>query len=331
MSNTHRARANVSLAVTGDLYLLHFHQRLGTEKHYAQHYWGFTPDLDVRIEKHRTGQGARITEVLKERGIGFDVVQVWPGSRQIENALKMHSATPLCPVCTPHPRVPRIVQQVIEAEEQRRAREAKRLAGRVARAARTRSPYQRGAELAELFLRDQAAAGRTARQIAAMYAYLAGPGCQRAQATPAQAEVFRGYSDMVTAALAQLREDPAVSSEPAHIRPSARAAKRPGAGLRWRRRRVAEREDGLPQNADGSLSRSRTTDAQKLTAGVMTRDQQAEHTVLRHGIYGRTAPELRGRIQRLTAAEASRRPDPWATPAPQAQPRRQREMEPEAG
>jgi hypothetical protein len=331
MSSTRRARAKVSLIATGDLYLLHFRQRLGTGKHSIQHYLGFTSDLDARLDKHRRGQGARITQVLKERGIGWDVVAVWPGNRQAENALKLHSATRICPVCTPSARIPRIVQQVIEAEEQRRARDAKRLARQVARAARARSPYQRGAELAELFLRDQAAAGRTARQIAATHAYLTGPGRQRGQATPAQAEVFRGYSEMVTTALAQLREDPAISSQPAHTRPSARAAKRPGAVPRWRRRQVIERADGLPQNADGSLSRSRTTDAEKLAAGVMTRPQQAEHTALRSGVFGRTAPELRSRIQRLTAAEASQQPDPWATPAPQAPAGRQRELEPEAG
>jgi len=37
----------------------------------------------------------------------------------------------------------------------------------------------------------------------------------------------------------------------------------------------------LPRNADGSLSRLRTTDAQKHAAGVMTSAQQAEHTALR--------------------------------------------------
>ena len=37
----------------------------------------------------------------------------------------------------------------------------------------------------------------------------------------------------------------------------------------------------LPVNRDGSLSRSRTTDAQKQVAGVMTAAQLAEHTALR--------------------------------------------------
>lgn len=44
-----------------------------------------------------------------------------------------------------------------------------------------------------------------------------------------------------------------------------------------------ERGDGLPVNADGSLSRSRTSDAEKDAAGVMTARQLAEHTALGGG------------------------------------------------
>ena len=43
------------------------------------------------------------------------------------------------------------------------------------------------------------------------------------------------------------------------------------------------RPRALPRNRDGSLSRSRTTDAQKLAARVMTAAQLAEHTALRRG------------------------------------------------
>jgi len=67
---------------------------------------------------------------------------------------------------------------------------------------------------------------------------------------------------------------------------------------------VRPRIEALPVNADGSLSRSRTTDAQKLAAGVMTSAQQAEHTALRQGAYGRTAAEDRGRVRRGRAVPA---------------------------
>ena len=50
----------------------------------------------------------------------------------------------------------------------------------------------------------------------------------------------------------------------------------PGCGVTPRTGQVM-----LPRNADGSLSRLRTTDAQKHAAGVMTSAQQAGHTALR--------------------------------------------------
>lgn len=62
--------------------------------------------------------------------------------------------------------------------------------------------------------------------------------------------------------------------------------------------RRAEREDGLPVNADGSLSRSRTTDAEKDAAGVMTAAQQAEHTALQP-----KQAEVRGKVTRIRPAD----------------------------
>ena len=47
------------------------------------------------------------------------------------------------------------------------------------------------------------------------------------------------------------------------------------------RNRQAERDDGLPVNRDGSLSRSRTSDEEKDAAGVMTDTQLREHNQLR--------------------------------------------------
>jgi predicted GIY-YIG superfamily endonuclease len=43
---------------------------------------------------------------------------------------------------------------------------------------------------------------------------------------------------------------------------------------------IIPRTGGLPRNADGSISRSRTTDRQKQHAGVMTSAQWAAHTAL---------------------------------------------------
>jgi hypothetical protein len=85
-------------------------------------------------------------------------------------------------------------------------------------------------------------------------------------------------------------------------------------GTRARERQI-KRQGGvrprqLPVNADGSLSRSRTTDAQKAAAGVMTSAQLAEHTALRRGL-----------VTGKPARPAERGPlacDPWALPGPPA-------------
>ena len=72
----------------------------------------------------------------------------------------------------------------------------------------------------------------------------------------------------------------------------------------------------LPRNADGSLSRRRTTDAQKAAAGVMTAAQLAEHTALRRGAITGKPPRP---VERGPLAD-----DPWAvrpaSPLPQLVP-----------
>lgn len=67
--------------------------------------------------------------------------------------------------------------------------------------------------------------------------------------------------------------------------------------------RRAEREDGLPVNKDGSLSRSKTTDAEKERAGVMTAAQQAEHTALQP-----KRSEQTGRVTRIRSQEVESDP-----------------------
>jgi predicted GIY-YIG superfamily endonuclease len=63
----------------------------------------------------------------------------------------------------------------------------------------------------------------------------------------------------------------------------------------------------LPVNADGSLSRSRTTDAQKHAAGVMTAAQLAEHTALRRGA-------ARGRVAGVVRRAQTPADDLWYAP-----------------
>ena len=61
----------------------------------------------------------------------------------------------------------------------------------------------------------------------------------------------------------------------------------------------------LPVNANGSISRSRTTDAQKHVAGLMTAAQLAEHTALRRGLVTGKPPRA--------AERGPLTDDPWIT------------------
>ena len=80
----------------GTVYLLHF------ERPYchARHYLGFTANLQRRLQKHRSGQGARLISVISDAGIGFQLVRTWSGDRALERQLKRRKNSPvLCPIC----------------------------------------------------------------------------------------------------------------------------------------------------------------------------------------------------------------------------------------
>lgn len=84
---------------TTGCYLLHFDTPLA----HARHYLGYARDIDARIAAHTAGQGARLMAVCKERGIGFQLVRVWPGANRLdERKLKNRKNGPaLCPRCHP--------------------------------------------------------------------------------------------------------------------------------------------------------------------------------------------------------------------------------------
>lgn len=87
----------------GVVYLLHFDRPLGdldNPRGQARHYLGYTDDLDARLERHRSGNGARLMEVVAERGIGWRLVRTWDGDRELERRLKnQHNSPRLCPLC----------------------------------------------------------------------------------------------------------------------------------------------------------------------------------------------------------------------------------------
>ena len=90
------------------VYLLHFDKPLiGVRRNpaaqrtqIAQHYLGYAGDVAARIERHRSGQGARLLEVITQAGITFQLAATWPGGRDEERRLKrQHHAARLCPIC----------------------------------------------------------------------------------------------------------------------------------------------------------------------------------------------------------------------------------------
>ena len=61
------------------VYLLHFDKPLGdldNPRGQARHYIGTAHDVETRLRQHRKGYGARITQVLWERGIDFKLARV---------------------------------------------------------------------------------------------------------------------------------------------------------------------------------------------------------------------------------------------------------------
>ncbi len=85
------------------VYLIHFDTPLGdfaNSRGQAQHYLGYTDDLESRMEAHRSGNGSRIMEVVGEAGIPWRLVRTWDGGRDLERKLKrQHNSPRLCPVC----------------------------------------------------------------------------------------------------------------------------------------------------------------------------------------------------------------------------------------
>jgi predicted GIY-YIG superfamily endonuclease len=102
------------LTTDAGVYVLHFDAPICPTRYYVdehgvghghttQHYVGWSRNVAERIDAHRNGRGARLTQVARERGIGFTVVRVFEDVPQsFERELKRQKNTPrLCPTCAP--------------------------------------------------------------------------------------------------------------------------------------------------------------------------------------------------------------------------------------
>jgi len=84
--------------MNGTVYLLHFDRKLS----HAQHYIGWTQDLEARLGAHEDGRGSRIVDAFLEAGIGYTVAKTWAADRKFERWLKNKNSTPrICPICSP--------------------------------------------------------------------------------------------------------------------------------------------------------------------------------------------------------------------------------------
>ena len=86
-------------------YLIHFEtpyqSKTGGQTKKAQHYLGWTINLENRVKLHSTGKGARLLAIVNAESIPWAVVRIWnEGSHSLEKKLKArHNHGSLCPIC----------------------------------------------------------------------------------------------------------------------------------------------------------------------------------------------------------------------------------------
>lgn len=85
----------------GTVYLLHFSRPFGRGKSQAQHYIGFTRNLEDRVEDHTKGRGSKLIRLVTEEGTVITVAKVWKDvDATFEYRLKNRGgAKRICPVC----------------------------------------------------------------------------------------------------------------------------------------------------------------------------------------------------------------------------------------
>ena len=86
--------------------LIHFAEPLGSpDSHQAQHYLFSTGDLDAELTRFRNRPTPKIMAEVNRRGIAWELVRTWPGSRVEERRLKnIKDAVSMCPACGVWPR-----------------------------------------------------------------------------------------------------------------------------------------------------------------------------------------------------------------------------------
>lgn len=77
-------------------YLLHF----AVPVKGAQHYLGWSVDIQRRMRVHLAGRGARLVKQALRAGVSVELVRVWAlADRHQERVLKRQTPKRYCPVC----------------------------------------------------------------------------------------------------------------------------------------------------------------------------------------------------------------------------------------
>ncbi len=89
---------------TGQVYLLHFTEPYPAGKQ-PQHYVGWAIDAEARAKEHATAPDARLLQVIRDAGIGFQLVRTWDGKtrsdeRRIKNGGHFRRFCPICNAST---------------------------------------------------------------------------------------------------------------------------------------------------------------------------------------------------------------------------------------
>lgn len=89
----------------GQVYVLHFSRPIGTVRQQAGHYAGFASykrgGAAARVEEHREGRGARLTQVAVDNGVELQLAQVYDHcTRADERRLKNRGGLRrVCRIC----------------------------------------------------------------------------------------------------------------------------------------------------------------------------------------------------------------------------------------
>lgn len=86
---------------TGTIYLLHFMRPFG----HARHYLGWSDNLSARLDRHASGNGARLLAAAYAVGVRWRLARVWEGPRARERQIKRQGGlSRSCPLCGVIPR-----------------------------------------------------------------------------------------------------------------------------------------------------------------------------------------------------------------------------------